>query len=237
MITFITISLLLLIGISLTFVVLNKFTKDVNNEAKKYFTQKGQEYIDELKKEEKEENKEKSQSNTDDEKNNTFVCVEDNNKYEIDDLFEIMKSIDRKFNLDYETIIELFSKQDIPKKDLEKYDRLKKIKEYIDNIGVYNIITSEDEDFLKEVVINLRKMDIDIFNAFQGTRKKFKIQEFTNYLENEIQKYDPNVYVLVGSKRINYDYIGLNVKTIYNKKIYKGIKIIYRNCMYDYSLS
>ena len=58
-----------------------------------------------------------------------------------------------------------------------------------------------------------------------------------NYLDFEIGKYDPNVYVYVGDKSVNYDKLDKRIKTIYNSKIYKGIKIVYKNILYDFSLS
>ena len=237
MVTFIVISVLLLVCIALTFIVLNKFTKDVNNEAKKYFTKKGQEYIDEIKKEEKEENNKELETNIVSEKNDTFICVEDKNKYEINNLFELMKDVDQKFNLNYEKIIKVFAEQEISPLEKERYERLLKIKKYIEQVGVYNLVTTEDVKMIDDFIENVKKIDSKVYNDFQYSRKKFKIQEFSNFIDNELEKYDPNVYVLVGSKQMNYDYIGKNVKTVYNKKIYKGIKIIYRNSMYDYSLS
>ena len=35
----------------------------------------------------------------------------------------------------------------------------------------------------------------------------------------------------------NYDYLSKYVKTVYSKDIYKGIRIVYRNKIYDYSLN
>ena len=35
----------------------------------------------------------------------------------------------------------------------------------------------------------------------------------------------------------DYDKLDKRIKTIYNSKIYKGIKIVYKNILYDFSLS
>ena len=50
-------------------------------------------------------------------------------------------------------------------------------------------------------------------------------------------KCDPTIYVYVGNNHYNYDYINKRIKTLYSDEIYKGIKIIYLNKLYDYSLS
>ena len=84
---------------------------------------------------------------------------------------------------------------------------------------------------------HLRLIDEDIYNEFFLGKDEFNIEDFINYLDFEIGKYDPNVYVYVGDKSVNYDKLDKRIKTIYNSKIYKGIKIVYKNILYDFSLS
>ena len=43
--------------------------------------------------------------------------------------------------------------------------------------------------------------------------------------------------VLVPNDKVNYDYIDKNIKTKVSDDIYKGIKILYRNKVYDFSLN
>ena len=69
------------------------------------------------------------------------------------------------------------------------------------------------------------------------TEKNTSIYNFLNYLDYQLQSQSPFIYVLVGNKQENYDYLSDKVKTIYDEKIYKGIKIKYRNKIYDYSIS
>ena len=73
--------------------------------------------------------------------------------------------------------------------------------------------------------------------SLEAGRVGLSEEEFINYLDFEIGKYDPNVYVYVGDKSVNYDKLDKRIKTIYNSKIYKGIKIVYKNILYDFSLS
>ena len=75
-----------------------------------------------------------------------------------------------------------------------------------------------------------------LFAYYMLTNEKINITKFLEYLEIEILKNDPTIYIEVGNKNVNYDYLNNKIKTIYNKKIYKGIKIYYRNRLYDYSL-
>ena len=48
---------------------------------------------------------------------------------------------------------------------------------------------------------------------------------------------NPKITILVGNKSENYDHLSENIETVFNDKIYRGIKIIYRNKVYDFSLS
>jgi hypothetical protein len=48
---------------------------------------------------------------------------------------------------------------------------------------------------------------------------------------------DPTIYVIVGGEDENYDKLDDRIKTIFDDRVYKGIKIIYKNKLYDYSLS
>ncbi|UKI26888.1 MAG: hypothetical protein L6V91_09260 [Bacilli bacterium] len=63
------------------------------------------------------------------------------------------------------------------------------------------------------------------------------MEDFIDYLNRLIQLNDPTVVVLVPSTKENYDYIDKKVKTRVSESIYKGIKILYRNKIYDFSLN
>ena len=62
------------------------------------------------------------------------------------------------------------------------------------------------------------------------------VNQFMIFLNREITRFDPNIYIEVGNNHENYDYLSPRIKTIYNKKIYKGIKIYYHSKLYNYCL-
>ena len=66
---------------------------------------------------------------------------------------------------------------------------------------------------------------------------KYSVDGFVEYVNELIDLNNPNILVYVGSKSENYDYLSSYVKTVYSKDIYKGIRIIYRKKIYDYSLN
>ena len=72
---------------------------------------------------------------------------------------------------------------------------------------------------------------------FFSGRDDFSIEDFSDYLNYEIGNSDTTIYVYVGNHKLNYDKIDKRIKTLYSDEIYKGLKIIYFNKLYDYSLS
>ena len=63
------------------------------------------------------------------------------------------------------------------------------------------------------------------------------IDNFIDYLDQLVDLNNPKVKILVGNKSENYDHLGNYIETVYDDKIYRGIKIVYRNKVYDFSLS
>ena len=242
MFLFIVITIILIIFAITLFIVLRSFSKEINNKAKKYFLNKEQEYYEMLKKKssQSEDNKEDKKEEEKEEDNNVKVIVveNNNNQYEMNNLFDIAKEIDKKFqlNFDYEQLVKYFSQIKRPKEYTERYRKINEMKDYINSIDLYTIMTSEDTKVMPNLLKKLKSIDESLYEKYFINDRKFDIQEFMNYLDSEALTYDPNVYVYVGNKSINYDYLGDNVKTIYSDKIYKGIQIIYGNQLFDYSL-
>ena len=215
----IVVTLIVLILMTLAIFFLLKYeVKKMNEKAKVYFTLKTQEYTsDVLEKEPKaviiknieEEKKEK-------EKSTSVIYVDQKDDYVID---------------------KKFIKENVNNQDSYHYDKLIEMKDYINKVGIYNIVVNDDSNFIQDIKSHLRLIDEDIYNEFFLGKDEFNIEDFINYLDFEIGKYDPNVYVYVGDKSVNYDKLDKRIKTIYNSKIYKGIKIVYKNILYDFSLS
>ena len=65
----------------------------------------------------------------------------------------------------------------------------------------------------------------------------FDVNEFVKYLNQIIKNLDPNIYVYVGNKDVSYDVYGDNVVTLVDKSILKGIKVKYKNKVYEYCIT
>jgi hypothetical protein len=116
------------------------------------------------------------------------------------------------------------------------YNSLSDIKNKLADYGLFNLITrTKEEQF--NVVKELGIIDTELYKKYIYFYEVFMINNFIKFLDVEISKYDPTIYVYVGNEKENYDDLADNVKTIYDKNIIKGVKIKFHNNVYEYHLS
>ena len=92
-----------------------------------------------------------------------------------------------------------------------------------------------------ELEIKIKEMLTDdeykIYKLYKEVNSKGDIDGFIDYLNELLDLNNPFITVYVGDKDQNYDYLSKYIKTVYSSDIYKGIKIMYQNKIYDYSLN
>ncbi len=241
--TLVIVLVALALMIVILFFLLKKEVSDINKKSKVYFIHKAQEYTDSINRKEENIGDTKQEKNNDSNESNgsnelPVIYLDKKVNYEIKDLFKMMKIIDEKFSFNDIKLIKYFIEYYVSNDlDSERYNSLKEMKKYIDSIGIYNIIVNDDEDLLKKMLNDLRLINEDVFMEFYSGKESFDIEDFCNFLDYEIGKCDPTIYIYVGNKKKNYDKIDSRIKTIYSKDIFKGLKIVYLNVLYDYSLS
>lgn len=221
------------------YLILKRIIGKIDEEAKLYFTLKSQAYTDEIEEKEKKEEKEPIKEIVKEViPGETKIIYEGKNQeYAVDDIFKMVKKVDEKFNLDNEEIINSFLNDYVDIYNASNFLKAKKIENYINEIGIYNIITSNNQNEEEEILEFAKGVDAKLVNRYLNTVDKFDIQEFMNFIVDEKQKSDPLIYIYVGKKSVNYNQIDPRIRTIYSPKIVKGLKIIYKSKMYDYSLS
>lgn len=237
--------LLMIIAMSL---ILKNAVKTIDNKSKSYFVDKLQEYdylIDEkekkleeleqeiakrkngLKEEEKLENKSTYDFDS------SIIDLLTETSYLDKNIFEINKKIEEKFIINYEQLIKDFLSNI---QDDGKYAFCLNLRNKFTPEEIYKIelmLPDEKDAYLKE---NLSREEYLVYEIFLSSNK-FNVEDFIDYLNRLIELNDPTVTILVPSKNINYDYIDRKIKTVVSDKIYKGIKILYRNKIYDFSLN
>ena len=234
--------------ILIMFFLLKNIVKTINEQSKSYFALKLQDYYDLVEEKSKKLDEIKSNYNeTKIEENNKIKEESDNgivNKasvidfsnanYQVEDILERFKEIDKRFVINSKSVVEKFLKG-INTYD-NNYNVLISIKNKINSLGIYELLSSNKSDAYKKILSVLNEEETNILKKYSKS-SSFRVDEFLSYLDYEIKKSDPTIYVEVGNKNENYDYLSPNIKTVYNKRIYKGIMITYQDKVYDYSLN
>lgn len=228
--------------------ILKNTVKEVDDKSKSYFVDKLKEYdylIDE---------KEKKLSSLDEELKRKELGLRENKNsegslsYDFDstiidlltetdyldkNIFAINKKIEEKFIINYEQLIKDFLANI---KENNRYGFCINLRNKFTPLEIYKVETMlayERDEYFKTF---LSEEEYKLYNIFLANNK-FNMEDFIDYLNHLIELNNPIVTILVPSKNINYDYIDSKIKTLVSENIYKGIKIIYRNKVYDFSLN
>lgn len=240
-----------LIGILILvmFLILKNAVTKISDQTKAYFVDKLQAYdylinekeekLNEINKQIKEKELGIEEDNKDSENKNyefdyNIIDLFNATKYQDSSLFELNKLIEKEFNFDYVKIIKTFVNN---VKDYNKYNFCVELRNKIDSDMLYDISILNDEerkDYLKN---KLTEDEYKIYEIFIETMDNNSPEAFVEYLDQLVNLNNPNIIVLVGNENENYDYISDYVNTKVSKDIYKGIKIIYKDKIYDFSLN
>lgn len=247
---FIIVSLIIAFLVFLMFMILKKTVRIVNSQTKSYFVNKLQGYddlitdkenkleeIDKLIKD-KEKGKELEKKNELNKKNYAFdtnvIDLFNETKYQNKNVLEINKLIDENFVVNYEELIRDFLSLCDNKNN---YEFCLNLREKFSSDTIYK---------LKSMILNLRektikdmldKKEYKVYETFKLITNDNTIENFIDYLDQLVDLNNPKITILVGSKSENYNHLSKYIETVYNHNIYRGIKIIYRNKVYDFSLS
>lgn len=242
--------LVIVVLVIFMFFILKGTVKKINSQTKLYFVDKLQEY-DYLinQKEEKlnlinQEIREKEKSRVDSSvstKKDTYefdyqiIDLLNKTQYQDKNIFELNKKIDEKFNIDYINLLNKFLEYVV---DDGSYQFCVNLRNKFTSDLVYQLKvmdTYEQDRYLEK---NLERVEYNIYKLYMKMAdKQASIDGFMEYLNELLDLNSPNILVYVGTKSENYDYLSKYIKTIYSKDIYKGIRIIYRKRIYDYSLN
>lgn len=165
--------------------------------------------------------------------NQKDIIVSKDIAYKQDRILSQAKKIEEEFDISNIDIIEDFLKNKVQEESDSLYQNLLFVKETLSH--------TSDTSLVKEISVNdiLKDMPQDVGNILRkkySNQAKVRLMNVLEILDLEIKKNDPTIYIMVGDKDLSYDMVDNRIKTIYNKDIYKGIKIYYHNKMYDYSL-
>lgn len=246
---FIVVCLVVAFLILLMFLILRKTVRIVNEQTKSYFVNKLQGFddliterelklneIDELIKSRelgKEENK-KELSKGGYAFDTSVINLFNSTQYQDKNVFELNRKIDENFVVNYEELISDFLTFCEDNKD---YEFCLKLRDKFDSEKIYNLKSMMELEMEEEMKRFLDEKEYKIYEAFKLIINDHSIENFVIYLDQLVDLNSPKVVILVGNKHENYDHLSEYIETKYNDKIYRGIKIVYKNKVYDFSLS
>lgn len=243
----ITISVCIVISlmILLMFLVLKRTVKMVNESSKKYFVNTIKEYDQIIDKKQEKIIQEKeltevktNQITTEKEyinKDETYINLKIPS-YIDETFFENYRKINETFNIDKEKIIQDFINKYVKENDYTENKKYEDLKRKLNFEETYKMIGMDEIGKNKYIEQNYNEQEKYIIKEFKQKYKKLDISKLKTYLDEQIDRTSPIIYVKVGSKYENYDRINPNIRTIYDDKVYTGMIIIYKSKIYDYSL-
>ena len=247
---FVVVCLIIAFLVFLMFVILKKTVRIVNSQTKSYFVNKLQGYddlirdkesklseIDELIKDKEKGIKEDNIHNdvkTGYAFDTNVIDLLNSTQYQDKNIFELNKKIDENFVVNYEELVKDFLALCDEDKD---YDFCLNLRGKFSSDAIYDLksmMSDKQEEELKKMLSN---KEYKVYEAFKLVVSDHSIDNFIDYLDQLVNLNNPKITILVGNKSENYDHLSENIETVFNDKIYRGIKIIYRNKVYDFSLS
>ena len=232
------------------FLVLKKTVGIVNAQTKSYFVNKLQGYDDLIQDKEarlqeideaiKDREKGIKEQETQENRNNGYAFDENvldllnATKYQDQNIFELNKKIDENFVVNYEELIKDFLTLCDDKND---YEFCVNLRGKFDSDTIYRLESILPEEMEKEIRNMLDNKEYKVYEAFKLVTSESSVANFIDYLDQLVNLNNPKVKVLVGNKSENYDHLSEYIETVFSDKIYRGIKIIYKNKVYDFSLS
>ncbi len=228
------------------FFFLKKTVAKVNQQSKDFFVDKLQAYDDLISEREEKlkglkrdiERKQKQllleQKNT---PVNTSVYLYDtkNIDYKDEKIFKKMKEVDKRFNIDTVKLVQRFVKEHFQNELVLEYNKYDSVRRQFDQKMIFKLISMRQSEQEKEVRRIMGELAY-IVDDFKKKYKSFDIKKFISYFNKIIDEADPYIYVYVGSKDENYDAIHEFIRTKVDENIFRGICIVYKGKLYDYSL-
>lgn len=232
------------------FLILKKTVGIVNAQTKSYFVNKLQGYDDLIQDKEnklleietqikdKEKGiKEEETLNSSNQRyafDNNVIDLFNATKYQDQNIFELNKKIDENFVVNYEELIKDFLTLCSDDTD---YEFCVNMRGKFDSSVIYKLKSMLKDDYEAELKTMLSKKEYKVYEAFKLVTSEDNVDNFIDYLDQLVDLNNPKVKILVGNKSENYDHLSEHIETVYSNRIYRGIKIIYKNKVYDFSLS
>lgn len=155
------------------------------------------------------------------------------NKFTDIEFFKNYDYVKRMFKFDYIKILNTFVKTAIAKDHDNPYEILKNA---LTPQVQYDLLNFEDKEQFNILKQCIPSQYDNILDNYKNQNKVFDIIKFCEFLELKAKAYDNSIIVKMGYPDERIKDISPNIKIEEDKTIIEGMKIVYRNTLYDYSI-
>ena len=165
-------------------------------------------------------------------------------RYIDNDFFVDYKKAKRLLEMDKQQIVKDVMARYPYKGNAKRYMAANSIKEKLNFEAVYDLCTlyqTEQLEFLLEVFTEEEKVLLEEYTSLvnlggtQGERN-FNLLHFLNWIEQTINEESPILTAYVGEEDEDFSQMNENVVCKYDANICEGVKIIYQNMLYNFSI-
>lgn len=123
--------------------------------------------------------------------------------------------------------------------DLERYHTANGILEKLNFEAIYDLSSLAETtqlEVLEEALEKPEELLLKEFIDMSEGMEQFDLLGFLSWLKQVVHKESPLLMAFVGDKDEDYSYVADNVVCELDKNVCEGIRIIYQNKLYDYSI-
>ena len=123
--------------------------------------------------------------------------------------------------------------------NVELYETIQGILNKLNFEAIYDLCSSTKEDQLQIIKDSLDDKEQKLLLEYIETLEdidEFEVLGFTDFLKHTAWKNDPHVFVSVAENEEDYSNEDRNIVCLVDQNICEGLKIVYQNKVYDYSI-
>ena len=160
-------------------------------------------------------------------------------RYIDNEFFEDYKRAKNLLVLDKEQIIRTVMEKFPYEGDMDRYLLANSVLEQMNYQAVYDLSSFDSVEQLKlmdEILYEKEKTLLEEYVEPMIDAQEFDIHDFLSYLEEIRSKESPILTAYMGEEGEDYSHISDNIVCEYDDNVCEGIRIIYQNRVYDYSI-
>jgi hypothetical protein len=113
---------------------------------------------------------------------------------------------------------------------------LKSMLEKLPEERLYDIVTMKDADQIEYLSSLFSAEEQEYLDAYTEETGSYDLLAFHNYIANYVKDHENRVYLRTGNPEEFADFAGDRVRVVLDTGIHEGMRISYRDTVYDYSL-